>query len=66
MLIDSWLLQHAVELADQAGLHIAAAADAVGHEARMLFEEVTGQSGACSAANVTASVNAGCCENLPG
>ncbi|GAA2479814.1 hypothetical protein [Winogradskya humida] len=62
MLIDSWLLQHAAELAEQAGTQLSAAAGVLHHEAHVFMEEITQATTTLHSA-FTETVNAGCAEH---
>jgi hypothetical protein len=61
MLIDSWLLQHAAELAEQAATQLAAAATSIQHEAHILLEEIT-QRPAGLREGLSGGINGGCQE----
>ncbi|MFI5937544.1 hypothetical protein [Actinoplanes sp. NPDC051494] len=62
MLIDTWLLQHAAELAEQAGTQLALTTHALQREAHTFMEEITHASGILNPL-FTESVNGGCAEN---
>jgi hypothetical protein len=42
MLIETWLILHAADLADQAMSHLTAAGTAIQHETHLLLEDITG------------------------
>jgi hypothetical protein len=63
MLIETWLIQHAAEMAEQAVTHLAAAATAIQHETHVLLEEITGLGHTAAHSSMNGPVDAGCAEN---
>jgi hypothetical protein len=64
MPIDTWLLQYAAELAEQAAAHLAAATAGVQHETHLLLEEITGLGHAGGASlNGAPPIDGGCAFN---